>query len=328
MTEIESLPGVQLRGAILPGYAEILTPEALGFVVGLQRKFNGERLRLLERRKSVQAGIDAGDRPGFPVDTARIREDDCRRRCRRTSWIAATEITGPVDRKMSINALNSGASVFMADFEDLTSFLEEPDRRPDHLRDAIRGTIDYTDPTSGRATSSTTRSPRCSCARAGWHLPEAHVLVDGAATASAARFQPLLLPQCQGLAGQGLGPLFLSAQDGVASRSPAVERGSRRGADLLLLGLPQGTIKATVLIETILASFELDEILWELRQHSAGLNCGRWDYIFSFIKKFPQPALGRAAGSRPGHHDHAFCAPIASWSFAPAIAVPSTPWAA
>ena len=287
MTEIKGLPGVELRGAILPGYAEILTPEALGFVVGLQRKFNGERLRLLDRRKSVQAAIDAGERPAFPTDTASIRNGD---------WVVAplpadildrrTEITGPVDRKMIINALNSGASVFMADFEDSTTpSWKNLIEGQINLRDAIRGTIDYTDPASGKSYQLNDKIAVLFVRARGWHLPEAHVLVDGAAmSGSLFDFGLYFFHNAKALLAKGSGPYFYLPK--MESHLEA-----RLWNEVFLhaqaaLGLPDGTIKATVLIETILASFELDEILWELRQHSAGLNCGRWDYIFSFIKKF------------------------------------------
>jgi malate synthase len=287
VTEIVSLPGVELKSAALPGYETILTPEALGFVVGLQRKFNAERLRLLELRKEVQARLDAGERPAFPADTAAIRNGD---------WTVAplpadildrrTEITGPVDRKMIINALNSGAAVFMADFEDSTTpSWKNLIEGQINLRDAIRGTIDYTDPTTGKAYRLNEKTAVLFVRARGWHLPESHVIVDGTVmSGSLFDFGLYFFHNAKALLAKGSGPYFYlpkmeSAQEARLWNEVFLHAQAE-------LGLPAGTIKATVLIETILATFELDEILWELRQHSAGLNCGRWDYIFSFIKKF------------------------------------------
>jgi malate synthase len=287
LTTNVNLPGVELRGPVLPGYEEILTPEALDFIVGLQRKFDGERRRLLARRIEVQARIDAGEKPGFLAETAAIRNGD---------WAVAplpadildrrTEITGPVDRKMIINALNSGASVFMADFEDSTtpSWKNLIDGQL-NLRDAIRGTIDFTDPATAKAYKLNDKTAVLFVRARGWHLPEAHVLVDGAVmSGSLFDFGLYFFHNAKALLAKGTGPYFYLPK--MESHLEA-----RLWNDVFLhaqaaLGLPAGTIKATVLIETILATFELDEILWELKQHSAGLNCGRWDYIFSFIKKF------------------------------------------
>jgi malate synthase len=286
-----NLPGVELRGAVLPGYEKVLTPEAVGFVVGLQRKFNAERLHLLERRTEIQAGLDAGKRPEFPTDTAAIRQGD---------WIVAplppdildrrTEITGPVDRKMIINALNSGAAVFMADFEDSTtpSWKNLIDGQI-NLRDAIAGTIDYTDPNTHKSYRLNPKTAVLFVRARGWHLPESHVIVDGEVmSGSLFDFGLYFFHNAKALLAKGSGPYFY-----LPKMESAAE--ARLWNNVFLhaqteLGLPVGTIKATVLIETILATFELDEILWELREHSAGLNCGRWDYIFSFIKKFRSQA--------------------------------------
>ena len=287
MTKIEALPGVELRGTMLPGYETVLTEDALGFIVALQRKFNGERLRLLERRRHVQARLDAGERPDFPAETAAIRAGD---------WSVdklpadildrRVEITGPVDRKMIINALNSGASVFMADFEDSTTpswkNLVEGQL---NLADAIRGTIDYADPTSGKEYRLNPKTAVLFVRPRGWHLPEAHVVVDGQPmSGSLFDFGLYFFHNAKALLAKGSGPYFYlpKMESHLEARLWNLVFLEAQAA----LGLPVGTIKATVLIETILASFELDEILWELRQHSAGLNCGRWDYIFSFIKKF------------------------------------------
>jgi malate synthase len=287
VTESLSLPGVGLRGAVLPGYEAILTPQALGFVVDLHRKFNPERLRLLERRKEVQARIDAGERPDFPRASGAMRREE---------WSVAplpadildrrTEITGPVDRKMIINALNSGAAVFMADFEDSTTpSWKNLIEGQINLKDAIAGTIDYTDPASGKSYRLNEKIAVLFVRPRGWHLPEAHLVVDGMPMSGALfDFGLYFFHNAAALLAKGSGPYFY-----LPKIESALE--ARLWNEVFLhaqsaLGLPAGTIKATVLIETILASFELDEILWELKQHSAGLNCGRWDYIFSFIKKF------------------------------------------
>ncbi|HVJ50951.1 MAG TPA: malate synthase A [Aliidongia sp.] len=288
MTSLTIPAGVELKaGPSQPGYDTILTSEALAFVVNLHRKFNAERLRLLAHRKEVQAKLDAGELPQFPSDSQEIRTGD---------WTVAplpkdildrrTEITGPVDRKMIINALNSGASVFMADFEDSTtpswSNLIEGQI---NLRDAIKGTIDFTDPTSGKAYKLNDKIAVLFVRPRGWHLPEVHVVVDGEPmSGSLFDFGLYVFHNAKTLMGKGTAPYFYLPK--MESRYEA-----RLWNEVFLeaqkaLGIPAGTIKATVLIETILATFEMDEILWELKQHSAGLNCGRWDYIFSFIKKF------------------------------------------
>ncbi len=285
MTEVD-FPGVEIKGAKSAAFEEILTPEALAFVIALERTFGPRRLELLERRKSVQARLDAGEKPDFLTETAEIRAGD---------WTVAPlpadlldrriEITGPVDRKMIINALNSGASVFMADFEDSTtpswSNLLEGQV---NLRDAIRGTIGFTDPTTGKAYKLNDKIATLFVRPRGWHLPEAHILVDGREmSGSLFDFGLYFFHNARALLAKGSGPYFYLPK--MESHLEA-----RLWNDVFLaaqeaMGIAPGTIKATVLIETILASFEMDEILWELRQHSAGLNCGRWDYIFSFIKK-------------------------------------------
>ena len=258
MTTNVNLPGVELRGPVLPGYEEILTPEALDFIVGLQRKFDGERRRLLARRIEVQARIDAGEKPGFLAETAAIRNGD---------WAVAplpadildrrTEITGPVDRKMIINALNSGASVFMADFEDSTtpSWKNLIDGQL-NLRDAIRGTIDFTDPATAKAYKLNDKTAVLFVRARGWHLPEAHVLVDGAVmSGSLFDFGLYFFHNAKALLAKGTGPYFYLPK--MESHLEA-----RLWNDVFLhaqaaLGLPAGTIKATVLIETILAAFEM-----------------------------------------------------------------------
>jgi len=278
--------GVEIHATLAARYDDILTPEAVGFAVGLQREFNGRRKELLAAREARQVRLDAGERPDFLAETVAIREGD---------WTVAplaadlldrrVEITGPVDRKMIINALNSGAKVFMADFEDSTTPTWENllDGQL-NLRDAVRRTITYSDPGSGKQYA-LKENPAVLFVRArGWHLEERHVWVDGEAmSGSIFDFALYLFHNAKELLARGSGPYFYLPK--MESHLEA-----RLWNDIFVraesvLGLTAGTIKGTVLIETILATFEMDEILYELREHSAGLNCGRWDYIFSFIKK-------------------------------------------
>ena len=279
--------GVLIETDASPEFDEILSPEALGFVAMLERRFGAERRRLLAQRGKVQAKLDAGENPDFLPETENIREAD---------WTVEplpadlldrrVEITGPVDRKMVINALNSGASVFMADFEDATTptwtNLVEGQI---NLRDAARRSIEFTDPTSGKDYSLNDKIATLLVRPRGWHLPEKHVVVDGQPMSGSLFDFGMFFFHCtKELMGQGTGPYFY-----LPKLESHVE--ARLWNDVFItaqeaLGIPIGTIKATVLIENILAAFEMDEILYELRSHSAGLNCGRWDYIFSFIKKF------------------------------------------
>ena len=281
------LPGVEILAPISESYAEILTPEAVAFLVDLQRAFNGRRKALLEARHARQKRLDAGEKPNFLEATRAVREAE---------WSVAplpadlldrrVEITGPVDRKMIINALNSGAKVFMADFEDSnTPTWANLIEGQINLRDAIRRTIAYTDPASGKEYKLNERVAVLFVRARGWHLEERHVLVDGEPmSGSIFDFGLYFFHNAKELLARGSGPyLYLPKMESHLE--------ARLWNDIFIraqerLGLPQGTIKGTVLIETILASFEMDEILYELREHSAGLNCGRWDYIFSFIKKF------------------------------------------
>jgi malate synthase len=286
MTSTAAVQGVEILGPVSDEFAEILTPGALDFVAKLQRAFQPRRLELLERRKRVQAEIDAGWKPDFLPETREIRESE---------WKIApvpddlqdrrVEITGPVDRKMVINALNSGAKVFMADFEDAHSPTWEGTIQGQiNLRDAVRGVIDFTSPEGKRYTLNKETAVLLARPR-GWHLFEKHVRVDGQpVSASLFDFGLYFYHNAQALVAKGTGPYFYL---------PKLENHleARLWNDVFALaqnelGLPQRTIKATVLIETILAAFEMDEILFELRDHVVGLNCGRWDYIFSFIKKF------------------------------------------
>jgi len=273
--------------APVPGdCAGILTPEALGFIARLHRSFDGRRRALLERRARVQAELDRGWLPDFLPETSSVRGGD---------WVVGktpldlldrrVEITGPVDRKTVINALNSGAKVFMADFEDAhTPTWANNLSGQFNLRDAVRGCIEYTSPEGKRYALNKQRAVLMVRPR-GWHLPEKHVAVDGQPVAGALfDFGLYLFHNAQALLDQGTGPyLYLPKLESHLE--------ARLWNDVFVmaqqeLGLPVGTIKATVLIETILAAFEMHEILWELRDHIVGLNCGRWDYIFSFIKKF------------------------------------------
>ncbi len=283
----EQAEGVEVLGDVAPGFDEILTPEALGFVAGLHRSFNPGRLDLLRARIDRQVAFDAGVRPDFLVETASVRDGD---------WSVSpvprdlrdrrVEITGPVDRKMIINALNSGASVFMADFEDATaptwSNLLEGQI---NLRDANARTIEFDDPRSGRRYELGEDVATLIVRPRGWHLTEKHVLIDGApASGSLFDFGLYFFHNARTLLDRGSGPYFYLPK--MESHLEARLWNDVFVAAQEALGIPRGTIKATVLIETILAAFEMDEILYELREHSAGLNCGRWDYIFSFIKKF------------------------------------------
>jgi malate synthase len=270
---------------VAPPDAEILTREALAFVALLQRELAPRRRELLERRAVRQAELDAGVRPDFLADTRDVREGEWR--------VAAppadlqdrrVEITGPVDRKMMINALNSGASVFMADFEDATSptweNLVDGQR---NLREAVRRTISLD---QGEKSYQLNEEIATLLVRPrGWHLVERHVLVDGEpVSASLFDFGLAFFHNAREQLDRGTGPYFY-----LPKLESHLEARLWNDAFLLAqdeLGIPRGSIKATVLIETILAAFEMDEILHELREHSAGLNAGRWDYIFSVIKKF------------------------------------------
>jgi len=278
--------GIQINAPVSSEFAEILTPEAMDFVAKLIRTFSGRREELLRRRVLRQAEIDAGKMPDFLPETENIRNSD---------WTVAplpndlldrrVEITGPSERKMIINALNSGAKVFMSDFEDsLSPTWEATITGQLNLRDAINRTISYVSP-EGKQYALNEKTAVLLVRPRGWHLPEKHVLVDGQQVSGGIfDFALYFFHNAKNLLARGTGPYFYLPK--MESHLEA-----RLWNDVFvmaqeLLGLPRGTIKATVLIETILATFEMDEILYELREHSAGLNCGRWDYIFSAIKKF------------------------------------------
>ena len=285
-------PGaIRLADTKVARQEEVLTPQALEFLSHLHRKFDARRRQLLEARQDRQKRFNAGEKPNFLESTKAIREG---------KWSIAplphdlldrrVEITGPVDRKMIINALNSGAHVFMADFEDATSptFANMIDGQA-NLMDRWKGKIDFTDATTGK-TYKLTHKPAVLMVRPrGWHLTERHVCIDGERlSGSLFDFGLYVFHNAKTMITKGAT---------VALYLPKMESHleARLWNDVFLaaqevLGLPAGTFKATVLIETLPAAFEMDEIIYELRQHMAGLNCGRWDYIFSFIKR-----LGRRA---------------------------------
>src|SRR6266545_6900559 len=278
--------GVEVHGPAREAFGHILTPEALDFVAALQRELGSTRLELLARRSRRQAELEAGALPDLLPSTAAVRSGD---------WRVApvpdeladrrVEITGPTDRKMLINALNSGAQVFMADFEDAnTPTWENMFGGQGNLVEAIEGTIGFEGP-EGRRYRLNDRVAVLFVRPRGWHLPEKHVLVDGRpASASLVDFGLFMFHGARRLLERGKGVyLYLpKLESHLEARlwNDAFQLAQDR------LGIPRGTIKATVLIETILAAFEMDEILYELRDHSAGLNAGRWDYMFSIIKKF------------------------------------------
>jgi len=266
--------------------AEILTPEALDFVAALHRRFDARRRELLARRAERQARFDAGELPDFLEETRPVREGE---------WKVApipddlldrrVEITGPVDRKMIINALNSGAKVFMADFEDATAptwanLIEGQV----NLKDRWAGVLSFDDPKSGRAYVIGDRPAVLMVRPRGWHLPERHVSVDGEPVSGGLfDFALYLFHNAKAALAQGSGPYFYlpKMESHLEARlwNEVIVFSQER------LGLARGTVKATILIETLPAAFEMDEILYELRDHIVGLNCGRWDYIFSYIKR-------------------------------------------
>ena len=279
--------GVEIAGPAVPGRDEILSAEAAAFVATLERRFGGERRRLLAARAAFQARIDAGENPAFRPETKAIRESD---------WtIAGTpadladrrvEITGPVDRKMIINALNCGASCFMADFEDSASpTFAVMIAGQVNLRDAARRTISLSDAGTGKSYALADETATLIVRPRGWHLEEAHLLVDGRpVSASLFDFGLFFFHNAAELRASGTGPYFYLPK--LEHYEEAALWNAVFVAAQEELGLPVGTIKATVLIETITAAFEMDEILHALKDHIVGLNCGRWDYIFSVIKTF------------------------------------------
>lgn len=278
--------GVEIAGKLTPEFKTILTPAATAFVARLEREFGDRRRELLRKREQRQAAINAGVMPDFLPHTAEVRAGD---------WMVAptpgdlqkrwVEITGPTDRKMVINALNSGADVFMADFEDANSptWVNMVEGQI-NLCDAVRRTIDLTGP-DGKRYELNDEIATLLVRPRGWHLEEKHFCVDGRPISGALfDFGLYFFHNARYLLENGSGPYFYLAK--LEGHEEA-----RLWNDVFVLaqqelGLPRGSIRATVLIENVLAAFEMEEILYELREHAAGLNAGRWDYIFSVIKKF------------------------------------------
>ncbi len=282
-----SEPRVEITGERVERSAEVLTPLALQLLASLHRRFNPRRLELLQARTQRQRRLDAGELPGFLPETAAVRAADWRIAPVPADLVdRRVEITGPVERKMIINALNAPVKAFMADFEDsLAPTWENVIRGQVNLADAIRRTISYADPATGKLYRLGERTATLIVRPRGWHLPEKHVRINGEqVSASLFDFALFIANNHEALAASGTGPYFYLPK--MESHLEARLWNEVFVATQEALGIARGTIKATVLIETILAAFEMDEILFELREHSAGLNCGRWDYIFSFIKKF------------------------------------------
>jgi len=283
----QQLPeGLEIKGKMSADFETVLTPDALEFVARLQREFNPVRKSLLQRRQQRQEELQAGQLPEFLPETENIRQGD---------WqVAATpadlenrrvEITGPCDRKMMVNALNCGANVFMADLEDaLSPTWTNVVQSQLNLCKAVRHTLDFSAP-DGKEYRLNDETATLLVRPRGWHLEERHLLVDGeAVSASLFDFGLYFFHNVRERIERGTGPYFYL---------PKLEnhREARLWNDVFhaaqdAIQIPRGSIRATVLIETILAAFEMEEILYELRDHSAGLNAGRWDYIFSAIKKF------------------------------------------
>jgi len=276
---------VSISGRITPEFAQILTPEALAFVAKLHRRFESRRQELLARRAARQASFDAGAKPDFLVETKHIRDSEWRVASQPEDLLdRRVEITGPTDRKMVINALNSGAATFMADFEDANcpTWHNMVDGHI-NLRDAVRRSIALEQNAKQYRLNDKTAvlipRPR------GWHLDEKHVTVDGQPVSGGIfDFALYFFHNAKELLARGSGPYFYLPK--MESHLEA-----RLWNEIFVLaqqelGIPVGTIRATALIETVVAAFEMDEILYELREHSSGLNIGRWDYIFSCIKKF------------------------------------------
>ncbi|MBI3370360.1 MAG: malate synthase A [Betaproteobacteria bacterium] len=282
----QSFPaGMQVTGKITPEFAQILTPEALAFVAALHRAFDPRRQELLAARAARQREFDQGRLPDFLPATKLVRDSEWTISPQPADLLdRRVEITGPTDRKMVINALNSGASTFMADFEDANcpTWFNMIDGQL-NLRDAVRRTIAFQQGDKSYALNDKVAvlipRPR------GWHLDEKHVTVDGKpVSGSIVDFALLFFHNARELLERGSGPYYYLPK--MESHLEARLWNDIFRMAQATLGVPQGSIKATCLIETVLAAFEMDEFLWELKEHSAGLNIGRWDYIFSCIKKF------------------------------------------
>ena len=283
---VSSVPGVRILGGPVPGAESVLTDEAVRFVAGLARAFGPRVADLLARRREVQARLDAGGRLDFLPETQAVRDGDWKGpSIPKDLEDRRVEITGPVDRKMIINALNSGANVFMADFEDANAptwqnLLEGQQ----NLSEAVRRTLRFTDPATGKAYELNPTTATLMVRPRGWHLVEKHLEVDGRPVpASLFDFGLFFFHNATEQIARGTGPYFYLPK--MESHLEARLWNDVFVAAEAELGVPAGTLRATVLIETLPAAFEMDEIIHALRDHSAGLNCGRWDYIFSFIKK-------------------------------------------
>jgi malate synthase len=289
MSTIKEISGLEIRGARQDRQEEVLTPQALELIARLHRELNPRRLELLERRQERVRALADGGTLDFLPETAHVREDD--------SWRVAdpapglvdrrAEITGPTDRKMTINALNSGAKVWLADHEDAnTPLWENVISGQLNLKDALDRTIDFTSPEGKRYELRPDEElPTIVVRPRGWHLPEKHITVDGEPTSgSLVDFALYLVTSGQKQIDKGKGPYFYLPK--MESHLEARLWNDAFNLAQDFLGIPRGTIRATVLIETYPAAFEMEEILYELREHSAGLNAGRWDYMFSVIKSF------------------------------------------
>src|SRR4051812_24304117 len=276
---------VSISGRLSAEFAQVLTPEALAFVAKLHRRFEARRQELLAGRAARQKAFHAGAKPDFLDETRHVRESEWKVASQPQDLLdRRVEITGPTDRKMVINALNSGASTFMADFEDANcpTWHNMIDGQI-NLRDAVRRTISFEQ--GGKRYKLNDKTAVLIPRPRGWHLDEKHVQVDGEpVSGSLFDFALLFFHNAKELLARGSGPYFYlpKMESHLEARlwNDVFEFSEKE------IKIPSGSIKATALIETVLAAFEMDEILYELREHSAGLNIGRWDYIFSCIKKF------------------------------------------
>ena len=290
MNDVLDRPRIVAEPSTVTGALEVLTEGALDLVAELHERFDDRRRALLDDRMARQARLDSGELPDFPTETSEVREAE---------WTVGpipadlldrrVEITGPTNAKMLINALNSGAKMFMADFEDATAPVwDELVQGQVNLRDYWLGRLDYTDPETGKHYAVGDKPAVLLVRPRGWHLPEAHVTVDGKPVAGALfDFALYLWHNARAALAKGSGPYFYLPK--LESRHEAALWSDVFAFAESKLRLERGTIKATVLIETLPAAFEMDEILYALKDHIVGLNCGRWDYIFSYIKR-----LGRS----------------------------------
>ena len=290
MNDVLDRPRIVAEPSTVTGALEVLTEGALDLVAELHERFDDRRRALLDDRMARQARLDSGELPDFPAETSEVREAE---------WTVGpipadlldrrVEITGPTNAKMLINALNSGAKMFMADFEDATAPVwDELVQGQVNLRDYWLGRLDYTDPETGKHYAVGDKPAVLLVRPRGWHLPEAHVTVDGKPVAGALfDFALYLWHNARAALAKGSGPYFYLPK--LESRHEAALWSDVFAFAESKLRLERGTIKATVLIETLPAAFEMDEILYALKDHIVGLNCGRWDYIFSYIKR-----LGRS----------------------------------